>query len=161
MEDWVVLVKGKHSEFIGYDEPEAEVSITQYRKVNQKGKDFYQLVLNQTPFYPEGGGQIGDQGLIISEDGKVVIFDTKKENNMIVHFTKDLPKKPDATFHAKVSHQKRMNCAKNHSATHLLHHALRNILGNHVEQKGSLVTPDYLRFDFFAISQRSVLKSFI
>jgi len=155
VEDWILLEKGSHSKFIGYDTTEAEVRITQYRKVNQKGKDFYQLVMNQTPFYPEGGGQIGDQGVLLSEDEKVVIFDTKKENNIIVHFTKDLPKKPDATFHAKVSHKKRINCAKNHSATHLLHHALRNILGNHVEQKGSLVTPDYLRFDFSHFSKVS------
>jgi len=155
VDDWVVLVKGKHSEFIGYDEPEAEVSITQYRKVNQKGKEFYQLVLNQTPFYPEGGGQIGDQGLLKNEKDKLLIFDTKKENEMIVHFTKDLPKNPDAIFDAEVSRKKRINCAKNHSATHLLHHALRNVLGNHVEQKGSLVTPDYLRFDFSHFSKVS------
>lgn len=147
-QDWVELIKDEKEEFIGYDYTESKVKITKYRKVNQKGKDFYQLAFNLTPFYPEGGGQVGDTGYIDDGNEKVSIFDTKKENNLIIHFTKELPKNVAANFTAKVSDSKRKLTAANHSATHLLHEALRDILGEHVEQKGSLVNADYLRFDF-------------
>ena len=147
-QDWVELIKDEKEEFIGYDYTESKVKITKYRKVNQKGKDFYQLAFNLTPFYPEGGGQVGDTGYIDDGNEKISIFDTKKENNLIIHFTKELPKNVAVNFTAKVSDSKRKLTAANHSATHLLHEALGDILGEHVEQKGSLVNADYLRFDF-------------
>ena len=126
----------------------AAVKITQYRKVKIKKDDYFQLIFNLTPFYPEGGGQVGDSGLLVSENEKINIIDTKKENGVIVHFTKELPKNLDAEFIAQVDENARLNSAKNHSATHLLHYGLRKILGSHVEQKGSLVNKQYLRFDF-------------
>ena len=146
--DWVVLRDDELTNFVGYDKLEAEVSITKYRKVNAKGKEMYQLVFNKTPFYPEGGGQIGDYGYIKSEDKMTRIVDTKKENSLIVHFSTRLPKNPKNFFKAQVSVKKRKQTTCNHSATHLLHQALREVLGTHVEQKGSLVNADYLRFDF-------------
>ena len=153
VQDWVIVNDSKGSIFIGYDELEADVKISKYREINQKGKIFYQLVLDKTPFYPEGGGQIGDQGLLIYEDNSTPVFDTKKENNLIVHFTKELPKDLTQKFKAIVSISKRNNSAKNHTATHLLHHALKTVLGAHVEQKGSLVQPNSLRFDFSHFSK--------
>ncbi len=148
--DWEVLYDDDEEEFVGYDTTTTQVKITRYRKVeNQKQGEMYQLVFNITPFYPEGGGQIGDQGFIEAPNGEVVyIEDTKKENNVIIHFTKTLPRKLDETFRAVVSTEFRKNVSSNHSATHLLHQALRTILGTHVEQKGSLVSNSYLRFDF-------------
>ena len=148
VQDWITITDELSNGFNGFDVLDADVVISKYREVKQKGKVFYQLVLNTTPFYPEGGGQVGDQGVLLKDEDKIIIFDTKKENNLVVHFTKELPKELNGTFHAIVNQSKRLNAAKNHSATHLLHHALKSVLGEHVEQKGSLVQPNALRFDF-------------
>lgn len=146
--DWVALRENETTDFIGYDVLETEVYITKYRKVNAKGTEMYQLVFNQTPFYPEGGGQVGDVGFIELGSEKVEIVDTKKENNLIIHFAEVLPTHTNANFKATVANKTRKLTACNHSATHLLHQALREVLGTHVEQKGSLVNAEYLRFDF-------------
>lgn len=147
-DDWVELKADDVEEFIGYDYTEADIYITKYRKVVAKGEELYQLVFNLTPFYPEGGGQVGDTGVIKSDSEQVEIVDTKKENNLIIHFAKELPQDVNAVFKAEVEKSKRDLTACNHTATHLMHQALRDILGTHVEQKGSLVNADYLRFDF-------------
>jgi alanyl-tRNA synthetase len=147
-DDWVELREDDVEEFIGYDYTEADVYITRYRKVTAKGEDFYQLVFNLTPFYPEGGGQVGDTGYLEFEEEKIDIVDTKKENNLIVHFAKELPQNVSAQFIAVVNESVRDLTARNHTATHLMHQALREVLGTHVEQKGSLVNSEYLRFDF-------------
>ena len=147
-DDWTVLADDETQEFVGYDYTSAEVRITRYRKVSAKNKEFYQLVLSLTPFYPEGGGQVGDTGVLVQGNQKIGIFDTKKENGIIVHFTKELPSDLSGSWSAEVSESKRRETAKNHSATHLMHEALREVLGTHVEQKGSLVNSEYLRFDF-------------
>ena len=147
-DDWIELRKIERTLFLGYDTTEAEVRIARYQKVIRQKKSYYQLVFDQTPFYGESGGQVGDSGFIESDGKKTVIFDTRKENNLIVHLTEKLPENPEATFHATVNGGKRLETANNHTATHLLHAALREILGTHVEQKGSLVSPEHLRFDF-------------
>ena len=148
-EDWKVLIPGNVETFVGYDQTENEVKITRIRKVDSK-KDgiLYQIVLDNTPFYPEGGGQVGDKGTLVSANDTIDIIDTKKENNLILHFAKQLPENIEASFVAKVNTDLLSSTSKNHSATHLMHLALRTILGTHVEQKGSLVNPNYLRFDF-------------
>ena len=147
-DDWVTVFEDEREEFIGYDQLEANIKITRYRKVNIKGKDQYQLVFNFTPFYAEGGGQVGDVGCLSYGEEKLYVVDTKKENNVIVHFTEELPKDVTASFKATVDSQTRELSESNHSATHLLHEALREVLGSHVEQKGSLVNDKHLRFDF-------------
>lgn len=145
--DWIVLKEGTTS-FVGYDYTEYEVSVLRYRQVKQKNQTLYQLVLDNTPFYAESGGQVGDTGVIVSEFETIEILDTKKENNLPIHITKELPKHMEAPMMACVDTDKRAACTANHSATHLLDEALRSVLGEHVEQKGSLVTPEALRFDF-------------
>ena len=145
--DWVVLKEGE-SKFVGYDLFECEAEILRYRKIKQKNKELFQIVLDQTPFYAEMGGQVGDTGWLIADDEKLDVVDTKRENNLPVHFVTRLPKDVTVTFTAKINEKKRIQCECNHSATHLLHEALREVLGTHVEQKGSYVSPEALRFDF-------------
>lgn len=146
--DWTQLREDDVEEFVGYDHLETEVQITQYRVIKQKNKEQYQLVFNITPFYPEGGGQVGDTGYIQAGEKKISILNTLKENNQIIHIAKSLPENLEATFKAVINVANRQKTTYNHSATHLLHNVLRDVLGTHVEQKGSLVNPDYLRFDF-------------
>lgn len=145
--DWVVLSEGEQ-EFVGYDYTEYECHILRYRKVTQKKNSFYELVLDHTPFYGEMGGQVGDTGVLVSEDETVNVIDTKRENNQSIHIVKELPKNVEADFMACVDTDKRAGSAANHTATHLLDYALKQVLGDHVEQKGSYVSADTLRFDF-------------
>jgi len=153
-DDWTILVEGNTESFVGYDHTSNDVKITRFRKIDSK-KDgvLYQIVLNATPFYPEGGGQVGDKGTLVSANESIEIIDTKKENNLILHFAKRLPENVNASFVANVNTDLRTSTSKNHSATHLMHLALRTILGTHVEQKGSLVNPKHLRFDFSHFSK--------
>ncbi|MBP6572978.1 MAG: alanine--tRNA ligase [Flavobacteriales bacterium] len=144
--DWVEVAKGE-TEFVGYDELSCEARILRYRAMSGKGGDQFQIVLDRTPFYAEGGGQVGDKGWLIAGSEKVEVLDTKRENQLIVHFCKQVPTDVNATFTAQVDASRRKLTQRNHTATHLLHHALRKHLGTHVEQKGSLVAPDRLRFD--------------
>ena len=145
--DWVILREGEQ-QFVGYDYTEYECHILRYRKVTQKKSSFYELVLDNTPFYGEMGGQVGDQGVLVSEDETVTVTDTKRENNQSIHIVKELPKNVDADFMACVDTDKRDASAANHTATHLVDYALKQVLGDHVEQKGSYVSADTLRFDF-------------
>ena len=145
--DWVTVSEGDCT-FVGYDNTEYETTILRYRQTKQKNQTLYQIVLKETPFYAESGGQVGDTGYIICGDERIEVIDTKKENNLPIHITKQLPADASATFRAEVNTKKRNACAANHSCTHLLDQALRQVLGTHVEQKGSLVTPDAIRFDF-------------
>ena len=148
--DWVMMLENENEEFVGYDNLATQVKITRYRKMTTaKEGDFYQLVFNQTPFYPEGGGQVGDKGYLEASNGSVhYILNTKKENNLIIHFTKTLPVKLEEEFQAVVDAKQRQRTSYNHTATHLLHQALREVLGDHVEQKGSMVHSGMFRFDF-------------
>ena len=147
-DDWQELLPGVEEEFIGYDTLEADVRIARYRRVKAKDKEFYQMVFDRTPFYGESGGQAGDTGVLKAENGEWRVVNTKKENGLIVHIVEQLPEDVSATFHASVDADKRQATACNHSATHLMHFALRQVLGDHVEQKGSSVDPQRLRFDF-------------
>lgn len=145
--DWITVNEGE-TQFVGYDYTEYTTRILRYRQITQKNKTLYQVVLDVTPFYAESGGQVGDTGVICNEEETIEIIDTKKENNLPIHITKQLPKNPEAEFMACVDTDRRRASEANHSCTHLLDQALRQVLGTHVEQKGSLVTPDSLRFDF-------------
>jgi alanyl-tRNA synthetase len=151
--DWTILFDDDKEEFIGYDSLEADVKIVKYRSVEAKGKKQYQLVFNYTPFYAEGGGQVGDRGTIESSEEKIYITNTKKENELTLHFTEKLPKNLKLPFRAIVNKEKRNLTNCNHSATHLLHKALKTVLGDHLEQKGSLVNEKHLRFDFSHFSK--------
>lgn len=150
--DWVTLEE-KPENFVGYDKTESETYITRYRKVENKDGEFYQVVLSESPFYPEGGGQIGDKGVLENAVETFEVLETKKENGLIISLINGLPKDAGAVFYAKVNAAERKNSQANHSVTHLLHEALREVLGTHVEQKGSFVGPDYLRFDFSHFSK--------
>ncbi|HWI90877.1 MAG TPA: alanine--tRNA ligase [Flavisolibacter sp.] len=152
-EDWVVVNEGNTNEFVGYASLETEANVLRYRKVKAKGKEAYQIVLDKTPFYAESGGQVGDTGELMIQNEKVKIVDTKKENDLIIHFAEKLPTAFNGKVIAKVDATKRKHTAIHHSATHLLHAALRKVLGTHVAQKGSLVNADYLRFDFSHFSK--------
>ena len=146
-DDWVILSEGE-TEFKGWDMTDCDSRILRYRRVQQKKQTYYELVLDTTPFYAEMGGQVGDKGVLVNDNETIEIFDTKRENNLPIHLTKKLPVQPEAVFHAQVDVKGRRGSEANHTATHLLDQALREVLGTHVEQKGSLVTSDYLRFDF-------------
>ena len=154
-DDWTVVKEIEGTEFTGYQKTEDEVLITKYRSVKVKGKQIFQLVFNKTPFYAEAGGQTGDSGILVSGNEKIAITNTIKENNLIIHIAAKLPADPSGVFKANVDREKRLMTANNHTATHLIHFALRSVLGKHVEQKGSLVTPDRLRFDFSHFSKMS------
>ncbi|MDB5206454.1 MAG: alaS [Flavisolibacter sp.] len=152
-EDWITVTEGNRNEFVGYDSLETKAHILKYRKVKAKGKEAYQIVLDKTPFYAESGGQVGDTGELIINNEELKIVDTKKENDLIIHFAESLPDDLTGEVFAKVDATKRKSTAIHHSATHLLHAALRKVLGTHVSQKGSLVNADYLRFDFSHFSK--------
>lgn len=145
--DWMKIRDGE-PQFVGYDAVESETQILRYRKVKQKNKEYFQIVLSRSPFYAEMGGQVGDSGWLISENGKIDIFDTKRENNLAVHLSTKFPQDVEGTFTARINTEKRTATECNHTATHLMHEALRKVLGTHVEQKGSYVSPESLRFDF-------------
>ena len=154
-EDWIVVNEGNNSIFVGYDSLETEAHVLKYRKVKTKGREAYQIVLDQTPFYAESGGQVGDSGELLINGQKLKVVDTKKDNDLIIHFAEKIPSDLNGKVQAKVDEQKRKNTAVHHSATHLLHAALRKVVGTHVAQKGSLVNADYLRFDFSHFSKLS------
>jgi alanyl-tRNA synthetase len=152
-EDWIIVNEGNANEFVGYDSLETQAKVLKYRKVKSKGKEAYQIVLDKTPFYAESGGQVGDTGELIINNKQLAVVDTKKENDLIIHFANSIPADLNGVVIAKVDETKRKHTAIHHSATHLLHAALRKVLGSHVAQKGSLVNADYLRFDFSHFSK--------
>jgi alanyl-tRNA synthetase len=152
-EDWIVVNENEGNGFVGYENFETESKVLKYRKTKTKGKEFFQIVLDTTPFYAESGGQVGDTGELIFEEQIIPVMNTKKENELILHFTEKLPSNIEAKVNAKVDIEKRRKTAVHHSATHLMHAALRKVLGTHVQQKGSLVNKDYLRFDFSHFSK--------
>ena len=155
-DDWVEIRSGDdETEFLGYETLEAEAQILKFRKVKTKKKEYYQIVLNQTPFYAESGGQVGDRGVLVHYEEKIFVSDTQKENDLVIHITEKLPSDLSATFMARVDAEKRRMTMNNHSATHLMHSALKQVLGSHVEQKGSLVNESRLRFDFSHFSKMS------
>ena len=154
-EDWITLAENGSSKFIGYHTFETESKILKYRKTKIQGKESFQIILDNTPFYAESGGQVGDTGVLIFDNEKIPVVNTRKENDLIIHFIEKLPANIDAKVIAKIDLEKRMRTAIHHSATHLLHAALRKVLGNHVSQKGSLVNDEYLRFDFSHFSKVS------
>ena len=153
--DWIIIKESKKEEFVGYDKLDSNIAITRYRKINtNRDGDSYQLTFDKTPFYPEGGGQVGDQGYLQSKNGEIFnIVNTKKENNLIIHDCINLPKELDIPFKAFVNPELRLNTSSNHTATHLVHQALRTVLGNHVQQKGSMVNSKIFRFDFSHFSK--------
>lgn len=155
LDDWQVVEPGTEVEFVGYDVLSCETKLLRYRAVTTKGKQLYQLVLSRTPFYPEGGGQVGDTGHLEHDGKKTFIIDTKKENDLIIHTVKELPESLNATFKAQVNTAKRKSTEKNHSVTHLIHAALKRVLGDHIAQKGSFVGPDSMRFDFSHFAKMS------
>lgn len=146
--DWVEVHKQMESEFMGYSHRAIDTRIVKFRKIKKAKEELFQIVLENTPFYPEGGGQVGDTGTLSNVHETIEVVDTQKENDLIIHFTKTLPENPEANFRAEINHHRRKSAEYNHSATHLLHASLREVLGKHVQQKGSLVSPDVLRFDF-------------
>jgi alanyl-tRNA synthetase len=152
-EDWIIVNNGGRQTFVGYNDLLVDTNVLKYRKVKSKGKEQYQVVLETTPFYAESGGQVGDKGTLQFEEENIPVTDTKKENNLIIHFAEKLPENISENVTASVDFESRLNTTYNHTATHLLHAALRQVLGNHVTQKGSLVSPDILRFDFSHFSK--------
>jgi alanyl-tRNA synthetase len=154
-DDWTIVREIDWTEFTGYEKSSDEVLISKYRTIKVKGKESFQLVFNRTPFYAESGGQTGDTGFIAYRNEKIGIIDTVKENNLVIHIARKLPSDPSVVFKATIDLEKRLMTANNHTATHLIHFALRSVLGKHVEQKGSLVNPDRLRFDFSHFSKMS------
>ena len=153
VEDWVMIHDDAPKGFVGYDNLEVKTKLLRYRKVSAKGKDMYQLVLQETPFYAESGGQVGDTGVLLFGDEKIFVEDTKKENDLVIHLTKKLPSNLESEIAASVPAERRKNIAIHHSVTHLMHAALRQVLGTHVTQKGSLVSDEYMRFDFSHFSK--------
>ncbi|RZS98234.1 alanine--tRNA ligase [Cecembia calidifontis] len=153
--DWVIVNEEEGVEFVGYDYLSSQSRIIKYRQIKDKKGDRFQLVLDRTPFYAESGGQVGDQGWLQSDEGRIQVLDTKKENDLIVHFVDQIPANPQAVFHAQVNEEKRLLTMNNHSATHLLHAALKEVLGDHVQQKGSFVNDELLRFDFSHFAKMS------
>ena len=153
--DWTILIESVEPEFIGYDHLESSSRIVKFRQMEEKGKKYFQVVLDTTPFYAESGGQVGDTGYLEADGKKTSVIDTKKENDLIIHLMNELPEDVEATFRSVVSAQKRLLTMNNHSATHLMHAALRGVLGDHVQQKGSLVNDKILRFDFSHFAKMS------
>lgn len=154
-EDWIILDEFARNEFVGYDTLQSQTKVVKYRKIKSKGKTAYQLVLEVTPFYAESGGQVGDTGVLLFGNTPIIVTDTRKENDLIVHYTEKIPDDLTSEVIAQVNVAKRKQTAVHHSATHLLHAALRNVLGTHVTQKGSLVNEDHLRFDFSHMAKMS------